>query len=104
MALPGVKTTILDRFYNQSRTDLPGGPLVTVIGKRGNTATAEAPDLTPYYATSEQDVIEQFGENSQIRQNVSQLMMTTHAADLKEICQENHLLDIGSNIREEEEL
>ena len=65
MALPGVKTTILDRFYNQARTDLPGGPLIAVIAKRGGAATATAPDLTPYLATGEQDVIAQFGENSQ---------------------------------------
>lgn len=66
MALPGVKTTILDRFYNQSRTDLPGGPLVAVVAKRGNDATTESPDLTAYFATGEQDVMNQFGENSQI--------------------------------------
>lgn len=66
MALPGVRTTILDRFYNQARTDLPGGPLIAVIAKRNNAATALAPDFTPYLASSEQDVITQFGENSQI--------------------------------------
>jgi len=66
MALPGVKTTILDRFYNQARTDLPGGPLIAVIAKRSNDATAAAPDFVPYLATSEQDVITKFGENSQI--------------------------------------
>jgi hypothetical protein len=66
MPLPGVKTTILDRFYNQSRTDLPGGPLVSVIAKRSNTDPGGAPSLTPYFATNERDVIEKFGENSQI--------------------------------------
>jgi len=66
MALPGVKTTILDRFYNQNRTDLPGGPLVTVVGKRSGAATTAAPDLTAYFATNEQDVITQFGEDSQL--------------------------------------
>lgn len=66
MAIPGVKTTILDRFYTQARTDLPGGPLVAVIAKRGNTATAASPDLTAYLSSSEQDIITQFGENSHI--------------------------------------
>ena len=66
MPLPGVKTTILDRFYNQSRTDLPGGPLVTAVAKRGIADPGGAPDLTPYFATSEQDVIAKFGENSHI--------------------------------------
>jgi hypothetical protein len=64
MALPGVKTTILDRFYNQSRTDLPGGPLIAVIAKRTTVQTSEAPNLKAYLATGEQDVIAQFGENS----------------------------------------
>jgi hypothetical protein len=65
-AVPGVRTTILDRFYTQARTDLPGGPLIAVIGKRNNAASASAPDFTPYLATSEQDVITQFGEDSQL--------------------------------------
>lgn len=64
MPLPGVKTTILDRFYNLSRTDLPGGPLVAVVAKRSTASSSDAPDLTAYNATSEQDVITQFGENS----------------------------------------
>ena len=66
MALPGVKTTILDRFYNLARTDLPGGPLIAVIAKRSTAATTTAPDFVPYFGVSEQDVITQFGENSQL--------------------------------------
>lgn len=66
MALPGVRTTILDRFYTQARTDLPGGPLIAVIGKRNNATSATSPDFIPYLATSEQDVITQFGEDSQL--------------------------------------
>lgn len=66
MALPGVKTTILDRFYNLARTDLPGGPLIAVIAKRSTAATTTAPDFVPYFGISEQDVITQFGENSQL--------------------------------------
>lgn len=65
MALPGVKTTILDRFYNQARTDLPSAPTIAVIAKRNNaTSSTVAPDISPYLATSELDVINQFGENS----------------------------------------
>lgn len=75
MALPGIKTTILDRFYTQSRTDLPGGPLVTVIGKRSTSSLTEgAPDLTPYFASNELDVIEKFGENSQIHKGFYELI------------------------------
>lgn len=65
MALPGVKTTILNRFYNQARTDLPSAPTIAVIAKRNNATTSTvAPDITPYLAVSESDVITQFGENS----------------------------------------
>lgn len=80
MALPGIKTTILDRFYNQSRTDLPGGPLITVVGKRGNAATTSAPDLTPYFVTSEQDVIAQFGEDSQLHKAFYELSVSGAAS------------------------
>jgi hypothetical protein len=66
MPLPGVKTTILDRFYNQSRTDLPGGPLIAVVAKRSQADPGGAPDLSPYFATGEKDVIDKFGENSQV--------------------------------------
>jgi hypothetical protein len=60
MALPGVRTTILDRFYNLARTDLPGGPLIAIIAKRTTAASTTAPDFVAYYATGEQDVITQF--------------------------------------------
>lgn len=66
MALPGVRTTILDRFYNLARTDLPGGPLIAIIAKRSTATSATAPDFIPYYAISEQDVITQYGEDSQM--------------------------------------
>lgn len=66
MALPGVRTTILDRFYNLNRTDLPGGPLIAVIAKRGVTSATPTPDLTAYFPSSEKDVIDQFGEDSQL--------------------------------------
>lgn len=66
MAIPGVRTTILDRFYNLARTDLPGSPLIAVIGKRSTATSSTAPDFMPYFPTSEQDVITYFGENSQL--------------------------------------
>jgi len=66
MATPGVRTTILDRFYNLARTDLPGSPLIAVIGKRSTAASSTAPDFMPYFPTSEQDVITYFGANSQL--------------------------------------
>lgn len=66
MALPGVKTAILDRRYNEARTDLPGGPLVAIIAKRSTASSALAPDMVGFYATSEQDVIAQFGDGSPI--------------------------------------
>lgn len=66
MASPGVRTTILDRFYNLSRTDLPGGPLIAIIAKRSTASSSAAPDFLSYFPTSEQDVITQFGENSQL--------------------------------------
>ena len=38
MAIPGVKTIIKDRFYSISRQDLPVGPRVAVIAKRGTAS------------------------------------------------------------------
>lgn len=64
MALPGVKTNILDRFYGLQRTDLPGGPTLVVIAKRSTPSSSTAPDLQPYAATGEQDVINEYGDGS----------------------------------------
>lgn len=66
MALPGVKTTILDRFYNLGRTDLPGGPVLALIAKRDTASTVTAPDLEPYLAIGEQEVIAEYGDGSYI--------------------------------------
>ncbi len=66
MALPGVKTTILDRFYNLGRTDLPGGPVIALIAKRDINPVGGPGDLVPYAPTGEQIVIQQFGEGSYI--------------------------------------
>lgn len=69
MALPGVRTVLKDRFYILSRTDIPTGPRICILGVRdtvdgtsdGNVAV---PDLDPYLATNEQNVISAFGEGS----------------------------------------
>lgn len=66
MALPGVRTTILDRFYNLGRTDLPAGPTLALIAKRSTNPAGSSPDVTPYFASGELDVITEFGENSHI--------------------------------------
>lgn len=66
MALPGVRTNLLNRFYNLGRTDLPGGPLIAVIARRGLTNATPVPDFTPFYPSSELEVITEFGEGSQL--------------------------------------
>lgn len=65
-SLPGVKTTIQDRFFNSGRVDLPGGPLIAVIAKRGNVHVEgeNAPDFAPFYAASGRHVAENFGIDS----------------------------------------
>lgn len=64
MALPGVKTTFLDRFYNLGRTDLPGSPILAIIAKRSNASTASAPSMEPFFVTGEKVVIDAFGDGS----------------------------------------
>lgn len=76
MALPGVKTTIRDRFYSLSRTDIPTGPRMAIIGRRNSTFTdglktftdrsATVADADVYAATDEQRVIEIFGWGSDL--------------------------------------
>lgn len=85
MALPGVNTLIKDRFYSLSRTDIPTGPRVLVIGKRttadgtsdgsgfnhGNDGVA---NLDPYRAVREDWVINAFGEGSQLHKAYLELV------------------------------
>lgn len=85
MALPGVSTVIKDRFYSLSRTNIPNGPRIAVIGRRtlsyDETSTPvtntdgtntylnradEIPNLDPYNAINEKDVIEIFGYGSDL--------------------------------------
>jgi len=80
VALPGVSTVIKDRFFSLSRTNIPTGPRVAIIGRRNivdgdansdgtntyaNTAAA-VPDTDPYNAANEQVVIETFGYGSDL--------------------------------------
>jgi hypothetical protein len=75
MALPGVKTVIKDRFYSISRQDIPVGPRVVLIAKRGTpSTTGNVQDLDVVQATSEQDVIQAFGEDSQIHRGYFELL------------------------------
>lgn len=75
MALPGVKTIIKDRFYSISRQDIPVGPRVVLIARR-NTAdgTGNVKDLDVVQATSEQDVITAFGEDSDAHRGYFELI------------------------------
>ena len=75
MALPGVRTIIKDRFYSISRQDIPVGPRVVLIAKRGTlSGTGNVQDLDVVEATGEQDVITAFGENSQIHRGYFELV------------------------------
>lgn len=75
MALPGVKTIIKDRFYSVSRQDIPVGPRVCLIAKRGSaTNSSKVLDLDVVQATTEQDVISVFGEDSQIHRGYFELI------------------------------
>lgn len=69
MALPGVRTVLKDRFYILSRTDIPTGPRVCILGVRDTVdgtsdGSVAIPDLDPYLATNEQKVINAFGQGS----------------------------------------
>lgn len=71
MALPGVTTVIEDQFYALSRTEIPIGIRVLILGRRNSTnivaaSAAEVPDLDVYTATSEKSVIQIFGEGSDL--------------------------------------
>lgn len=67
MSLPGVNTRIKDRFYSLSRVNIPTGPRVLAIGTRDtDDGDGGVADLDPYFPTSEEFVIEAFGEGSQL--------------------------------------
>lgn len=75
MALPGVRTIIRDKFYLVSRTNIPVGPRVAIIGKRdtasgtntsGEVGDGGVQDLDPWNATNGEAVANAFGEDSQL--------------------------------------
>jgi hypothetical protein len=75
MALPGVKTLIKDRFYSISRQDIPVGPRIVLIATRGTASgTGNVRDLDVVQATSEQDVITAFGQDSEIHRGYFELL------------------------------
>lgn len=82
MALPGVRTVLNDRFYSLSRTDLPDGITVAAIARRANIAGDPRlsgdgntpPDYDPYRVRSEQDVIDAYGEDSELHRAYVELV------------------------------
>ena len=75
MALPGVKTVIKDRFYSISRQDIPVGPRIVLIAKRSTAdGTGNVKDLDVVQATTEQDVITAFGQDSDAHRGYFELL------------------------------
>lgn len=76
MAIPGVTTLIRDRFYSISRQDTPAGPKIVTIAKRGASATysSRVQDLDVQQATTEKDVIDVFGEGSDLHKAFLELV------------------------------
>jgi hypothetical protein len=75
MALPGVKTVIKDRFYSISRQDIPVGPKICLIARRNNGVNdGNVRDLDVVQATTEEDVITAFGENSDAHRGFFELI------------------------------
>lgn len=65
MALPGVTTLIKDRFFSQTRSDVPTGARVVALAPRNTaTGTGGVQDYDPYMPRSEEDIITAFGEGS----------------------------------------
>ena len=65
MAIPGVTTTIRDRFYSVSRSDVPTGPKIVAIAKRSTAdGTGGVADVDVFRVTNEADVITAFGDGS----------------------------------------
>jgi hypothetical protein len=75
MAIPGVTTTIRDRFYTVSRSDTPTGPRVVAIAKRSTAdGTGDVQDLDVVRALNEADVITAFGDSSDIHRAFVELV------------------------------
>jgi len=75
MAIPGVTTTIRDRFYTVSRSDSPTGPRVVAIAKRSTVdGTGDIQDLDVVRALNEADVITAFGDGSDLHRAFVELV------------------------------
>lgn len=75
MAIPGVTTTIRDRFYSVSRSDIPTGPKVVAIARRSTAdGTGSIADVDVVRATNEADVITAFGDGSDIHRAYVELV------------------------------
>lgn len=65
MGLPGITTVLQDKFYTLSRTDVPTGPSIVVVGTRNTPdGTNSVPSLDAFLFTNEQDVINSYGRGS----------------------------------------
>lgn len=75
MSLPGVNTVIKDRFIALSRTDIPLGPRVGIIGMRDtDDGSGGVANLDPYTALNEDDVITAFGDGSHLHRGYLEAM------------------------------
>lgn len=76
MTIPGVTTSIKDRFYTLSRQDAPVGPRIVAIAKRSTAdGTGGIADLDVYRVTNERDVITAFGEDSDLHRAFVELVI-----------------------------
>jgi len=75
LSLPGVHTTIIDKFSNLARTNIPDGPKLAILGRRTTANdTADGTDINSvnvasldvYVATNETKVVNAFGEGSDL--------------------------------------
>jgi hypothetical protein len=75
MAIPGVKTVIRDRFYTTSRQDTPTGPRIVAIARRTTAdGTDGISDLDLVRASNEKDVIDAFGDGSDLHRAYVELV------------------------------
>lgn len=76
MALPGVKTVLKDRFYTLSRTDAPAGTRVAAIARRNNSPNEDGAKASydPYTPRNELDVINAFGNGSELHRAYLELV------------------------------
>jgi hypothetical protein len=75
MAIPGVTTTIKDRFYTVARQDAPAGPRIVAIARRSTAnGTGGISDLDVVRASNEADVITAFGDGSDLHKAFLELV------------------------------